>query len=87
MTGGAATDFNLGPALYKRLTIKGTVLRARSIAEKAAATRAFSAEVLPLLENGKVKPNVDKVFSVEDVKAAHEYLESNESFGKVILEF
>ena len=87
MTGGANTDFNLGPVLYKRLTIKGTVLRARSIAEKAEATRAFAADVLPLLESEMIKPNVDRVFKAEDVRAAHEYLESNESFGKVILEF
>lgn len=87
MTGGTTTDFNLGPVLYKRLALKGTVLRARPVSEKAEATRAFSADILPLLESGKVKPNVDKVFPVMEVKAAHEYLESNESFGKVILEF
>jgi NADPH:quinone reductase-like Zn-dependent oxidoreductase len=40
-----------------------------------------------LLAEEKVKPNLDKVFRLEDVKEAHEYLESNESFGKVVLEF
>ncbi|MBC7898927.1 MAG: NAD(P)H-quinone oxidoreductase [Saprospiraceae bacterium] len=87
LTGGAAADFDLGIALQKRLKIIGTVLRGRSIEEKAEAVRKFSENVLPLLESGKVKPNIDKVFKFEEVADAHGYLESNESFGKVILEF
>ena len=65
----------------------GTVLRARPVAEKAEATKAFADNVLPLLTSGHVRPNVDKVYSVNDIRAAHEYLASNESFGKVVLEF
>jgi putative NAD(P)H quinone oxidoreductase, PIG3 family len=87
MTSGSTTQFNLGVALSKRLTIIGTVLRARSIEDKAAATDAFRIGVIPLLVSGAVRPTVDRVFGLQDVRAAHEYLESNESFGKVILEF
>ena len=87
LTGGSVAEFNLGIALQKRLKITGTVLRGRSIEEKAEVTRKFAVDVLPLIESGKVKPNVDKVFRFEEVAAAHMYLESNESFGKVILEF
>ncbi|MCY7344640.1 MAG: NAD(P)H-quinone oxidoreductase [Pyrinomonadaceae bacterium] len=86
LTSGRTAEFNLGLALQKRAKIIGTVLRSRSTEEKAEATRKFTEEVLPLLTAGKVKPNLDKVFSVEDVKQAHEYLESNASFGKVVLE-
>jgi putative PIG3 family NAD(P)H quinone oxidoreductase len=87
MTSGSTAQFNLGVALSKRLTIIGTVLRARSIEDKAAATDAFRIGVIPLLVSGAVRPTVDRVFNFNDVRAAHEYLESNESFGKVILEF
>ncbi len=87
LTGGAAAKFNLGMALAKRAKIIGTVLRPRSTSEKAEATAKFVKDVLPLIETGKIKPNLDKVFSVEDIKEAHEYLESNQSFGKVVLEF
>jgi putative PIG3 family NAD(P)H quinone oxidoreductase len=87
LTGGATTEFNLGLALAKRAKIIGTVLRSRSMEEKAEATAKFAADVLPLLETGKIKPNLDKVFPVENVREAHEYLESNRSFGKVVLEF
>ena len=87
LTSGSATQFNLGVALSKRLRLIGTVLRGRSIMEKAEATGAFRISVLPLLESGAVRAVVDRVFSYREVRAAHEYLESNESFGKVVLDF
>lgn len=87
LTGGAKSEFDLGTALTKRAKIIGTVLRSRSTAEKAEATAGFVEEVLPLFEKRLIKPNVDKIFQVKDIKKAHEYLESNESFGKVIIEF
>lgn len=87
LTSGRTAEFNLGLALSKRLKIIGTVLRSRPTAEKAEATGKFIAEVLPFIAKGIIKPNLDKVFRVENVRAAHEYLESNVSFGKVVLEF
>jgi putative PIG3 family NAD(P)H quinone oxidoreductase len=86
LTAGAKAEFNLGMALTKRAKIIGTVLRSRSTEEKAAATRAFAEDVLPLIAEGKIKPNLDKIFRIEDVREAHERLESNKSFGKVVLE-
>jgi len=87
LTSGRSAEFDLGLALTKRLKIIGTVLRGRSPEEKAEATRAFNRDVVPLLASGKVVPNLDKVFPAEEVVQAHEYLESNRSFGKVVLEF
>lgn len=87
LTAGSTAQFNLGVALSKRLTLIGTVLRARSIEEKAAATQEFAEQVIPLLSTERVRPNVDRVFDFKDVRAAHEYLESNKSFGKVVLKF
>lgn len=87
LTSGAKTDFNLGTALSKRLQITGTVLRSRTTKEKAQATAKFAKEVIPLIKSGEIKPNIDRIFKVEEVQSAHQYLESNESFGKVILEF
>jgi NADPH2:quinone reductase len=87
LTSGAKAEFNLGVALSKRLSLIGTVLRSRSLDEKAEATSAFAEEVVPLLAGGKIVPNVDRVFDLHNVRAAHEHLESNESFGKVVLRF
>ncbi len=86
LVSGRQTEFDLGMALTKRLKIMGTVLRSRSTDEKAEATSGFASDVVPLLENKAVRPVVDRVFSLSDVRSAHEYLESNQSFGKVILE-
>ncbi len=87
LVGGRKAEFDLGMALSKRLHIMGTVLRSRTNAEKAEATRRFCEEVLPMIAAGKIEPNLDRVFSIEDVREAHQYLESNASFGKVVLEF
>lgn len=87
LTAGRGSDIDLGMALSKRATIIGTVLRARSLEEKAAATKLFIEQVLPLFESGKIKPNLDRIFPAGEIRAAHRYLESNESFGKVVIEF
>jgi NADPH2:quinone reductase len=86
-TGGAKAELNFGLLMSKRARIIGTVLRARPTAEKAEATLKFAAEVVPLLAAGRIKPNIDRVFKIEEIRKAHEYLESNASFGKVVLEF
>lgn len=86
LVGGASAELDMRIALRKRAKIIGTVLRGRSDAEKAKVTAAFERDVLPLLRAGEITPNVDRVFPMDRVREAHEYLESNESFGKVVLE-
>jgi putative PIG3 family NAD(P)H quinone oxidoreductase len=83
---GRDASLPLGVILGKRLTIRGTVLRARPLEEKIAATRAFAAQVVPLLAQGVVRPIVDRVFPLDQIAAAHRHLESNSTFGKVVLE-
>jgi len=83
--GGAAAALNFRHVMGKRLRIIGTVLRARSTEEKAAAVRRFAAEVVPLFTRGLVRPVIDRTFDLENVDAAYARLESNETFGKVVL--
>jgi putative PIG3 family NAD(P)H quinone oxidoreductase len=84
---GSRAEFDLGIALTKRLSIIGTVLRARPFEEKVQINQRFIEDVIPLLAAGKVRPNVDKVFPVAEIRAAHEYMQSNASFGKIVIEF
>jgi NADPH:quinone reductase len=84
-TGGAKGMLDFGLMLRKRATIVGTVLRARSVEEKAEVTRLFAEEVVPLLANGTVRPVVDSVYPLEKVRDAHARMESNRSFGKIVL--
>ncbi|HEY2799509.1 MAG TPA: NAD(P)H-quinone oxidoreductase [Chthoniobacterales bacterium] len=86
-TAGTKTDVDLHLILRKRATIIGTVLRARSIAEKAEATRLFARHVLPLVERGKVHPVIERVYPAAEVRAAQEHLESNRTLGKIVLDF
>ena len=82
---GMKTEVALGTILRKRLKIIGTMLRGRSLEEKIAVTEAFASEVVPLLASGKLEPVIDSEFSLSDISQAHERMESNESFGKIIL--
>lgn len=82
---GAKADVDLSQILRKRLQITGTVMRARSLQEKIATTKAFSQEVVPLLAQETVQPVIDSVFTLDQIQEAHRRLESNETFGKVVL--
>jgi putative PIG3 family NAD(P)H quinone oxidoreductase len=84
-TSGSKAEIDYGIVMSKRLKIMGTSLRTRSTEQKATATRLFAQQVVPLLATGQVRPVIDEVFKMEEVRAAHERIESNESFGKVVL--
>lgn len=83
--GGAKVELDSSMVLAKRARLIGTVLRARPLEEKIAVTRQFAAEVLPLFSNGSLHAVIDSSFDLRDVRAAHERMESNQSFGKIVL--
>jgi putative PIG3 family NAD(P)H quinone oxidoreductase len=85
--GGAKAQVELSLLMRARASVVGTVLRPRPLEEKIAATQAFARDVLPLVARGLVKPVVDEVLPVERVREAHERMERNESFGKLVLTF
>ncbi len=85
IAGGRAT-VPIVSIMGKRLTIVGTVLRARSADEKAAATAAFVRDVVPMLADGRVTPVVDTVVPLADAPAAYDLVASDTTFGKVILD-
>jgi len=85
LTAGATAEFNMGLLLRKRLTIVGTVMRARPLEEKIAIARDFSERIVPLFENGRITPVIDRVMPFTQIRAAHDLMESNETFGKIVL--
>ena len=85
LTAGSRSELDLSIVLRKRLHIVGTVLRARPIEEKIALAREFSERVVPLFEAGRLRPVIEHVFPFSHIRAAHELLESNVTFGKVVL--
>jgi len=82
---GSQAVFEIATVMQKRLRVQGTVLRARTQEEKATATQQFAAHVVPLLTQGKVKPVIDSVYGIDQIREAHARMESNETFGKLVL--
>ena len=85
LTAGDAARLPLGLLLSKRLTVRGTVLRARPIEEKMELAQAFERELVPAFEQGRLKPVLDEAIPVSEVRRAHERLEANATFGKLVL--
>jgi putative PIG3 family NAD(P)H quinone oxidoreductase len=85
LTAGGSAPFAMSTLLRKRLTITGTVLRARPLEEKIALAREFSDRIVPLFDSGRLRPVIDRVFPFEAIRDAHELMESNQSFGKIVL--
>jgi putative PIG3 family NAD(P)H quinone oxidoreductase len=82
---GPRATVELGRILAKRLTIRGTVLRSRTLEEKIAVTRAFDRDVMPRLIRGELRPTVDSTFALTDIRDAHRRMESNASVGKIVV--
>jgi putative PIG3 family NAD(P)H quinone oxidoreductase len=86
LQGGAKAEASLAPVLLKHLTLAGSTLRPRSVAEKAAIAAALKARVWPLLKAGRIKPVIHAVFPLGEAAEAHCMLESGRPIGKLVLE-
>ena len=85
LMGGESATVDLRRVLGRRLTITGSTLRPRPVAEKGAIAAALAREVWPLLEAGTIKPIVFKTFPLAEAAAAHGLMESSEHVGKIVL--
>jgi NADPH:quinone reductase-like Zn-dependent oxidoreductase len=84
---GADAAISLRALMTKRATLRGTVLRARVLEEKAAAVQAFARSVVPLLAAGRALPTIDRVFPAEQAAEAFDHLARPGKTGKILLEF
>jgi NADPH2:quinone reductase len=84
--GGTRADMDWRPVMVKRLTITGSTLRPRSVQEKGEIAAALRKNVWPLLESGRIRPVISKVFPLEKAGKAHALMESSEHIGKIMLE-
>ncbi len=85
LVAGASAQLDMRKLLNKRLTIVGTVLRARSLAEKIEAAQLFEREAMPWLASGEIKPVIDRVLPMSEVQEAHRAAEANQTVGKIVL--
>lgn len=84
--GPKVKEFNVLPVMLKRLTITGSTLRPRSMADKSAIAQALRAKVWPLIDDGKIRAMVHQTFPLELASDAHALMESSTHIGKILLQ-
>ena len=82
---GPQAELNLLPLMLKRAWITGSTLRARPVEQKGAIAAALRRQVWPLLDQGKVKPQIFKTFPLAEAAEAHRLMESSAHIGKIVL--
>ena len=82
---GMSATVNFAPMLMKRLSLLATTLRARSNDEKGAIRDAVLREVWPLIEAGRIKPIVDRIYPLAQAAEAHKRMAGSEHIGKILL--
>jgi tumor protein p53-inducible protein 3 len=85
MGGHRVESLNLRDLFRKRVSLITSTLRNRSDSYKAALTADFGVYALPLMSDGRLKPVIDSVFDVTQVREAHERMEANANAGKIVL--
>ena len=82
---GAKAEIDISTLMRKRLSVIGSVLRSRSVAEKGELVRDFSERFVPLFESGVVTPIVDSVFPFQRIEEAHALMRQSGHVGKILL--
>ncbi|MFV0644506.1 MAG: NAD(P)H-quinone oxidoreductase [Sphingomonadaceae bacterium] len=86
LLGGAMTDINMGHVMRKRLTLTGSTLRARPDTFKTLLAEEIAVSVWPLVEEGKLRPVMDRSFPLAQAGEAHARMEAGEHIGKIVLD-
>jgi len=83
--GGQTAQIDLGQLWLKRLKLIGVTFRTRSEQERLACVQACARDMLPFLEEGRIRWAIDRTFSLEEIHAAHAYMMKGEHTGKIVL--
>lgn len=77
--------FDFTTVMVRRLVLTGSTLRARTLAQKTEVAKGLREKILPLLEDGTVKPIIHATFPLDEARQAHEMMESSSHLGKILL--
>jgi len=83
--GGAKAEINMAGLMVRRQTMTGSTLRGRSNAFKELLADEIARTVWPLVEEGRLRPEMDLVFPLAEAPAAHARMEAGEHIGKIVL--
>lgn len=84
--GGRLGTVDLAQIVHRQLTVTGSTLRPRSNAFKADIARNLKKHVWPLIEAGKIKPVIYKIYPLAEAMQAQRLMQSNTHFGKIVLQ-
>jgi NADPH:quinone reductase len=82
---GAKAELDIGLLMQRRATITGSMMRPRTVVEKAAIAQSLLDKVWPVLDAGRCAPVIYRVFPLEQAAAAHSLMESGVHIGKIVL--
>lgn len=82
---GSLGELDIRKLMSRRLTLKGSTLRARPLAEKVRIKEALTERFWPAFEGGRIKPVIDRVYPIHETEAAHAYMSENRNIGKIVL--
>jgi NADPH:quinone reductase-like Zn-dependent oxidoreductase len=85
LLGGSRAEINMGVMLAKRLTLTGSTLRSRTVAQKAEVAEAVRKNVWPLLAAGRARPVIHATFPLALASEAHRLMETSTHIGKIVL--
>ena len=83
---GTHAELDLRQLMGKRLTLKGSTLRSRPLAERTALTEAFRRQFGRALAEKRLQPVIDEVIPIRDAERAHERMQKNLNIGKLVLQ-
>ena len=82
---GPKTELDINELMRRRLTVTGSTLRPRTVEFKGALARSLREKIWPLLEAGRIKPEIYRTFPLAQAAEAHRLMESSQHIGKIVL--
>jgi NADPH2:quinone reductase len=82
---GAKTELDINEVMRRRLVVTGSTLRPRPVEFKGFVAANLREKIWPLIESGKIKPEIYKTFPLERAAEAHKLMESSQHIGKIVL--
>ena len=82
---GPKTELDINELMRRRLTVTGSTLRPRPVEFKGYLAKNLREKIWPLIEAGKIKPEIYKTFALEQAADAHRLMETSQHIGKIVL--
>jgi NADPH:quinone reductase-like Zn-dependent oxidoreductase len=86
MSGATKAEFDVDLLAERRLHLYGVSNRLRTPAQRAESAKRFVADLMPALSDGRIRPVIDRCFTLDDIAAAGAYLEADRHVGKVVIQ-